>query len=207
MKLTKKGNILILFGVALLIAALALSVYNMHESNQAFQSVNRVTDELIPMIEETISLPQENAFPDYREHPDMEMPTLEIDGNRYLGYLEIPDLELVLPIAAGEWSYEKLKSTPCIYTGSIYQNNMVIAAHNYNSHFGRLKNLAQGAPIRFTDATGNVFSYTVAWSEVIEPSDREGMVASDGWDLTLFSCTYRGKHRFTLRCVLDESTQ
>ena len=81
---------------------------------------------------------------------------------------------------------------------------MVIAAHNYNSHFGRLNQLAAGAEVRFVCADGTVFRYTVGWSDKIAPSDRETMITADEWDLTLFTCTYNGKMRFALRCVAAE---
>ena len=75
----------------------------------------------------------------------------------------------------------------------------MIAAHNYSSHFGRLKNLSQGDEVTFTDVDGNVFSYVVAALETLSPYAVEEMT-SGGWDLTLFTCTIGGKSRVTVRC-------
>lgn len=191
-------------GVLLLLLAAGLSVYNMVDSDRADRISVHVTDQLvtaIPPQAETDGATQ----PDHVAHPDKEMPTILVDNQRYIGYLEIPDLNLRLPIAAGEFRLKQLLKTPALYTGSVYQNTMVIAAHNYKSHFGRLNQLDVGAPILFTDAEGNVFRYTVGWSETIAPSDRDQMVTEGEWDLTLFTCTYNGKRRFTLRCVADPS--
>lgn len=42
--------------------------------------------------------PGEQKIPDYILDPDREMPTVEIDGNTYIGTLDIPSLELSLPV-------------------------------------------------------------------------------------------------------------
>ena len=55
--------------------------------------------------------------------------------------------------------------------------------------------------MRFRDLDGNVWTYTVAGTEIIDGNDVERMEAGD-WDLTLFTCTYGGQERFTVRCAL-----
>ena len=66
------------------------------------------------------------------------MPTIEVDGNFYIGVLEIPDQELSLPIIS-EWNDTRLKQATCRFKGSVYLNNLIIAGHNYKKHFGGLK--------------------------------------------------------------------
>ena len=80
--------------------------------------------------------PSEEGTPDYILNPEMDMPTQEVDGQSYIGVLELQPLGLSLPIIS-QWSYPGLRIAPCRYTGSAYQNDLVIAAHNYTSHFGR----------------------------------------------------------------------
>lgn len=53
----------------------------------------------------------------------------------------------------------------------------------------------------FTDMDGNRFVYQVSGTEVIAPDGVEQMVAGE-WDLTLFTCTYNGSSRHTVRCTL-----
>ena len=124
--------------------------------------------------------------------------TYEIDGEVYIGTLDIPALELSLPVMS-EWSYPKLKLAPCRYKGSAYRNDLIICAHNYNSHFGRLKELEPGDEIVFTDADGNAFFYSVVTTETLAPTAIDEMESS-GWDLTLFTCTIGGAKRVTVRC-------
>lgn len=61
-------------------------------------------------------------------------------------------------------------------------------AHNYESHFGQLKNLSQGEQITFTDIDGNCFCYQVLDVEILSPYDVQEMTEG-AWDLTLFTCT------------------
>ena len=128
----------------------------------------------------------------------MDMPTQEIDGQNYIGTLQIEALELSLPVIS-EWSYSRLQIAPCRYAGSVYMDNMVIAAHNYTSHFGRLKELSQGDAVTFTDIDGNIFRYRVTEIETLQPYSVKEMTSGD-WDLTLFTCTIGGRTRVTVRC-------
>ena len=151
-----------------------------------------------PEETETPTVLDEVEIPDYILNPEMEMPVLEIDGVDYIGILTIPALGLELPVAS-RWSYAKLKLAPCRYEGSAYLDSLVIAAHNYPSHFRNLKQLILGDTVVFTDVDGNVFQYEVAAMETLAPTNVEEMVFS-GWDLTLFTCTIGGQSRIAVRC-------
>lgn len=120
-------------------------------------------------------------------------------GVDYIGTLEIPALGLSLPIIS-EWSYPNLKLSPCRYQGSAYTDDLVLAGHNYPSHFGSLKNLYADDEIIFTDIDGNKFNYVVVEQEVLAATAIEEM-SSGNWDLTLFTCTIGGKSRMAIRCV------
>lgn len=104
-------------------------------------------------------------------------------------------------MAGEKWDYSILDKTPCLYSGSVYKNNAIIAGHNFTAHFGRLSNLPKGALIRFTDVPGNVFEYEIGWTELIEETDTQGMTSGEDWDLTLFTCNYGGDKRYTVRCI------
>lgn len=75
------------------------------------------------------------------------------------------------------WSYTILKKVPCRYTGSVYLDNMVVAARNSKAHFKKLSQLEKGDIITFTDAVGNVFSYEVAGIEILQPEEVEDMTS------------------------------
>ena len=203
----RKGSGFILAGLLLIAAALLLTGYNLWEENRAADAAVEVTQQLVEMIPQVTEpeIPAEEIVPEtplYVTYPEMEMPAAKIDSDLYIGILEIPALDLELPIMSS-WSYPKLKVAPCRYTGSAYTKDLVIAAHNYKSHFGRLGNLALGDRITFTDVDGNVFTYEVAAQETLMPTAIREMTSGE-WALTLFTCTVGGSYRVAVRCDLVE---
>jgi len=127
-----------------------------------------------------------------------EMLTTQVDGYDCIGVLSIPVLELELPVLT-DWSYAKLKIAPCHYFGSYYEKDFVIAAHNYQSHFGRLSDLQPKDLILFTDISGTVHCYEVVLLETLPADATEEMITS-GFDLSLYTCTPGGANRVTVRC-------
>lgn len=202
----KKGKVFIFAGLLLVAAALLLTVYNIYEQKQAAQSAVEIAEKLESVMPEkadafrwdTVQPNEKAEVPDYILNPDMEMPVESIDGVDYIGILEIPELSLNLPITA-DWSYSSLKNAPGRYSGSAYKEGFIIAGHNYDSHFGRLKTLHEESVIIFTDMDGNVFNYEVTELETLSPYDVEEMKGGD-WALTLFTCTIGGQSRVTVRC-------
>ena len=188
-------------GLLLIAAALCLFVYNKREAESAAQTAEQALQE-ISDVPHVLEQPQESEIhsiiPDYISDPTMEMPTVEVDGNFYIGILEIHALELSLPVIS-EWNDTRLKQAPCRYKGSVYLDNLIIAGHNYKKHFGGLKNLQIGDTITFTDMDEHCFSYTVTALEELDGTAIEAMESGD-WDLTLFTCKIGGKKRVTVRC-------
>lgn len=203
-----KGNILILLGLLLIVAAFCLTGYNLHDEQRAAQSARKACNQLarliptreapqMPAVEEA-TVPAAAELPDYVLNPAMEMPEKEIDGVAYIGLLQIPALELELPVIS-RWSYANFKLAPCRYRGSAYQGSLILAGHNYPCFFGRLKNLSQGDAVRFTDMDGNVFDYEVVALETMPPTATEEMESGE-YDLTLFTCTVGAANRIAVRC-------
>lgn len=156
-------------GLILVAGAVLLLMYNLWDSHRAEESQEEILAEYLSENKKASELPSDpdgeaadsQDIPDYLLNPDMEMPefTLSSLGDiSCIGILEIPSLDLQLPVIS-EWSYPALRLAPCRYTGSAYKGDLVIAAHNYQSHFGRLKTLSTGSEVIFTDAVGNRFVY------------------------------------------------
>ena len=199
--MNRHGTPLILAGLLFLAAAMLLTGYNLQEARHAETVCKQSLEQLKPLLPQQAvhAAGDEMEYPDYVLDPGMAMPVQTLDGVDYIGVLSLPDLALELPVQA-EWSYERLKNTPCRYAGTAYQGNFVIAAHNYQRHFGALHTLSLGSPVTFTDMDGNVFSYEVTEVSTLSPTDTEEMVAP-GCDLTLFTCTVGGRSRICVRCV------
>ena len=198
---TMKGKLLTGVGLLLIAAALLLTVYNIRESDRAGAESEEMVvrlESLTADLPERLETEKKEFVPEYKKNPEMEMPTVEVNGQECVGMIEIPALGLKLPVIS-EWSDAKLKKAPCRYSGSAYLKNMIIAGHNYRTHFSGIKRLNPGDSVVFTDADGNVFSYEVAEIETVGGYDIEKMEAGD-WDLTLFTCTNKGKARAAVRC-------
>lgn len=194
----KVGKLLMTIGLLLIAAAFLLMVYNIWESKKAENMSEEILNQIKDGQDENVSSDDADEKPLYEIYPDMEMPVLTIDGVDYIGILTVPSLGLELPVA-GNWSYPNLRRSPCRYKGSAYSNDMIIAGHNYSRHFGGLKNLAIGEEISFRDVDGHIFQYQVDDIETIPGTAVEDMHAGE-WDMTLFTCTYGGKSRVTIRC-------
>ena len=187
----KKGSFCIALGLVLTVSAFLLAGYNDMLGRKAEKNSENILRELVQSYDTSSNIQNE----------DMEMPVKSIDGYDCIGTIEIPSLRVILPVLS-EWDYNNFRISPCRYTGSVYQDNLIICAHNYKSHFGRIKALEVGDLVTFTDMNGNVFRFKVSDIETVNPDFPENM--TDGtWDLTLFTCTVSGASRVTVRCVRE----
>lgn len=215
----KQGNFLVILGLLLIAAALFWTGANLLMDRQAGAASQQTLEKLQQSMPAPVSAPAqpgvaqdnppaaaaaaptsqaETEIPDYILNPEMPMPVRNIDGVDYIGILTIPAIDLELPVASA-WSYSTLQLAPCRFTGSAYTDDLVIAGHNYTTHFASLHSLQPGDILSFTDVDGNVFAYRVAETEILGENDVEGMTGS-GYALSLFSCTVGGQYRVTVRC-------
>lgn len=187
-----------LSGTVLVLAALCLFLLNQRENNAAGISVEKI----LPRVLEQIGT--QNAVDGLEGREDSPNPCasamteVEIDGYAYVGYLSIPAINLEVPVMS-EWDYTRLKIAPCRYAGSAGTGNLVICAHNYTRHFGPIRNLVSGDLVYFTDMDGVIWKYEVVLADLLSSAEVEDMTAGD-YALTLFTCTYIGQSRVTVRC-------
>ena len=190
-----------LLGFALMGSSLALHLHNRREAASAGQVSQVVLHEIVEQIPEE---PDEEVIrldlipPELLKPEDFRMTEVEINGYGYIGYLSIPTLKLELPIMA-DWDYGRLQIAPCRYAGTLRGNDLVLMAHNYASHFGRISELSAGDRVIFTDMDGVSTVYIVVGRDVLDPGAVEEMTAGH-YDLTLFTCTYGGASRVTVYC-------
>ena len=204
----KAGIVLLAAGAALMLAALLLFFQNRREEAQAEAAAQEALAQLLSAMEAEPSAaaddPPQTAAPGGMDEADGAAAPLDgpdvllIDGEEYLGVLSIPALELQLPVF-NEWSYARLKKAPCRQFGAVETDDLVIAAHNYASHFGRLRQLSSGDSVLFTDASGAAAAYVVERVQVIEPTAIEA-VQKSGYPLTLYTCTKGGAARVAVFC-------
>lgn len=198
----KFGAFFLTLGILLLISALGLVCYNTWESQSAAKASETVLTELRSVaVEASKTKTGENPYANHVDRFDelaAEMTEKEINGYSYIGYLTIPVLELELPVMS-QWDYSRLKIAPCRQFGSTKTDDLVIAAHNYSTHFGNLTKLCAGDLLTFTDMDGEVILYSVEAVDILEPSARD-QVKNSGFDLVLYTCTYGGEKRVCVFC-------
>lgn len=193
----KNGTWLIRAGVLLIAAALLLIAYNVREDARAGRTAGNALERLIGVIGEQGA---RETLPGPETDGDLQEVEWELDGEWYLGILTLPSIDRQLPVYS-RWSYPALKKAPCRYLGTAAGGDLILAAHNYESHFGLLKKLHLGDEVFFTDGRARVFCYEVADVEEMDGTAVEEMEAGE-WDLTLFTCTLGGKSRLAVRCRL-----
>ncbi len=203
-----KINIFIMMAAALLLVA-----YNIYDEKRAGEVAEGALSELEKKQLEApdVQLPtnslgeynldlvdDETEIPDYILNPDMDMPLATIEGQDYIGTISLPKLYKKLPVISS-WDYDKMKLAPCVYSGTTYKDNLILIAHNYDTHFGDLDNLVLDDGLSITDMDGNEFKYVVVEKEILEPNAIEQLASGD-WDLTLITCTISGQTRLAVRC-------
>lgn len=206
------GTVLITLGVVLVVAALiftGITVWNEERSGEnARQALEQLRQEFPQATPSTpqrpeVTLPVTPLPEDPAQEESLKaMPEVIIDGVPYVGYLSIPALNLELPVI-GESNEENLEIAPCRFYGTAYQKNFVIGGHRYRRHFRKLSTLGYGEKISFTDMDGNVFTYEVTETEILQPYQAEYLCSGD-WDLSLYTCTPGGLTRVVMRCLLAE---
>lgn len=188
------GKGLSYLGIILIVLAVSLCFYNVYDTFRANISSKSIMNDYMAQV----SFGPQGSVPDYILNPDMDMPEVEVDGLSCIGVLEIQSLDIHLPVTS-TFNYALMKQAPCRYYGSIYKNNMVIAAHDSWFHFGRIHTLKSGDSVKFTDASGNEFEYSVDTIDVVSPESVDD-VTSGKWTLTLFTCTLDAQNRVVVRC-------
>ena len=215
----RMGLLCLCLGLALLIGALGLFQSNRREALEAEIASREVMEELAAAIEAGRELPperptEETAAPAPEAGPagtpspevlppeERPMESIAVEDQRCIGFLTIPALELELPVLE-DCDEERMKIAPCRYSGSLAGGDLVIAAHNFQRHFGGLMRLPIGSEVIFTDVRGESTRFTVAELEQLREEETERMIAGE-YGLTLFTCTYSGATRYTVRCLRSD---
>lgn len=205
---SKISGILMGCGGLLVLAALVLFGYNRQEGLEARKTAEAVLPKLEALIESGQSrgkeFPIEEGSTPARPY-STRMDTVTVDGYAYIGTLTIPSLNLRLPIM-DTWSDEQLKMTPCRYAGSLNGDDLVLMGHNYTYGFGQLDRLEVGQTLYFEDVNGITTTYEVVLTDVLGEEAVEEMVNGSS-DLTLFTCTYDGRDRLTIRAERQTRSQ
>jgi sortase A len=205
MKLRRIGTLLVIIGFLAILSGGAVWLRNYLEERAAAGYSESIAAEFFV----SVSPPEASANTEPPPHQPLfvsgsgqftDDKVVSIDGAGYIGIISIPLLDINLPVNQ-DWSYPALKKSPCRYSGNIHDNTLVVAAHNYDRHFGNIARLSIGDPVILFCAGGIERRYETVSVETVDPGDTDSVINS-GYDLTLFTCTYGGQARVVVRCVL-----
>ena len=164
------GSFTAIVGVLLILAALWLTLSNIHTDNAAGAQNTILLTRIADSVPEREEVPEGNGWsvlPRLKLVNDPAMPTVEIEGNPYIGVLAIPSLGLELSVM-DTCDDETVDTAPGRFAGTAYENGFVIGGHNYVSHLGKIDRLREGDTVIFTDLEGNAFTYKVVGTEILE---------------------------------------
>lgn len=190
------GKLLTDVGILLLLTAAVLFTLHQREAYIAGENARLLLQELSDSIRENReSTMYDTVVP---EPVTGQMPQLTVSGHATVGVLQIPSVQLELPVQ-DTWSYELLKISPCRYSGSLDGGDLILLGHNYVSHFAPLRRVKAGEAVEFCDVTGTRHKFVVSAMETLKATELERLTATE-YPLSIFTCTRDGVSRFVLRC-------
>lgn len=187
--MNKFSKYLIILGILCILLSITLYIKNKYQE----LDTGKKSKEILDIIETKINVNDKEEIKSNTE--DL---VLNISGYDYIGVINIPSLNIKLPIMR-ETNYDRLAISPCKYYGNINTNDLVLCAHDYVNQFGKISNLKEDDIVIITDVLGNNYVYKVVLTEELNPTDITNMIDSP-FDLTLYTCSYGALKRITVRC-------
>lgn len=168
-------KICVWIGVCLfVVGALGLITWQwgIHSSKQKAQTYIQTLRTLMP--------DSQGAVPEERR--DNAMPIFSVEGTDFVGILEMPRYESVLPVCAN-WGH--LTKYPCQFNGSIYDCTMQIGATSQKGQYDFYHEISVGDTVFFTDMESNRYTYEVTNLRYEEHADQTTLSREEA-ALTLF---------------------
>ena len=187
--MNKFSKYLIILGILCILLSITLYIKNKYQE----LDTGKKSKEILDIIETKINVSDKEEIKSNTE--DL---VLNISGYDYIGVINIPSLNIKLPIMR-ETDYDRLAISPCKYYGNITTNELVLCAHDYVNQFGKISNLKEDDIVIITDVLGNNYVYKVVLTEELNPTDITNMIDSP-FDLSLYTCSYGALKRITVRC-------
>lgn len=181
--------------VILIILAIVVSFFVIKK----YIDMNKIENEAKQVLE-NINIEKQNNT---SNEPIQEIKQ-EIHGNKVVGIIKIPKIELEYPILETT-SVETLKLSITKFWGNKINEigNVTLAGHNNLSGtmFGKTKNLEIGDIIELTDIQNVTLKYEIFDKYVIDPNDIRCILPIEEYsrEVTLITCTNGNKNRLIVK--------
>ncbi len=190
----RKMPLLFILGIGLILSSLCIMMFfgiRIYVGNQRCQKIVSQMNDILPQRKQGVP----------GTHFISEMPALALDGADYVAMLEIPAFGVTVPVA-DKWNGGNLYSAPCRFTGSAYDNTLVIGGTDSPQQFSFCDKIDNGASVILTDMTGAMFSYTVSRVDRAKHAETQWLMEAD-CDLTLFCKDVYAMEYIAVRCTLS----
>ena len=164
MQLKLQKNAKITLSILFIFIGLVLVTFNDFRSIKS----NLLNEKNIQLLEQQIVLPEEILT--VESDSDIEEPTITTpvqDGDGYIGYLSVPDVNVKRGFTSFDSPYNQLKYNILLVTGSsmpdVKDGNLILAGHNGHSRYSFFKDLYKlemGAHAYVT-YNGKMYDYTL----------------------------------------------
>ena len=171
--MNKIRKLFFVFGLLCIFSSFILCLYfyiNIHLSIQENEKNVHELYNRMPSIENGILLDDSD-----------EMPMVEINQENFVGIIEIPRFNRILPVG-GIWNKNLLKY-PLVYKGSIYDRSLIIGGSDSKKQFDFMTQINEKDKVFFIDMKGKRFSYEI---EKIEITKDISNLNSSEYDLIIF---------------------
>lgn len=185
----KRIKIFQMTGILLILGSLAMMIlFQINETKKAEKAreISRQLDEMIPQ--------RNSGMLNY----DSQMPVYEIENVDFVGLLEIPQYQVSLPVAAG-WDEEYISTYPGRFSGSAYDNTLVVGGSGREGQLEVLSQLNQGDEIVFVDVTGTEFRYEAEQIDRAKELSAEDLYNPD-YEFTIFARDMQSRDYIIIRC-------
>ena len=188
----KRTQIPLILGILLILLAVLAVFGTQVFQKQAAEKADVLYTQLLALMPEV-----QDTAPDGRTDP--AMPLLEVEGTDFAGVMELPAYGTTLPLCA-HWNPAAVARYPCRYTGSLYDNSLIIGGSDAPGQLDFTKTVTNGDTVYVTDTTGGRYRFTVTAIEKTKDVSAENL--SRDADLTLFARNTYNLDYTVIRCSL-----
>lgn len=181
------GAVLALSGVLLIAASVSLVLVQSEREADAADRSRRIVSEMYELM------PQIKAG-SYEERQNVSMPMLEIDGESFVGIIEIPRYNVLLPVSADGDSDQPYK-----YAGSLYDGSLAVSGATHVGQLDFMSIITETDEVAFTDVMGYRYSLEVYEIIITDEICSEDLDFDDA-DLVLFAKVGHSSDYTVVKC-------
>lgn len=147
----RRHNWLLALGLGLMLAGLVLVLGSALVRHLWQTQASRLAGQIEALLpDRSVGVPE--------DYSSMDMPALSLDGQDFIGLVELPAYGIQLPLC-GHWQPGKVGKYPCRLDGTLYNDSLIIGASA--SQLSCVKTVGHGDLVTVTDLQGAVYTYRV----------------------------------------------